>query len=45
MERVNVYHRKDDRWEGRISRRKCQYGKRKYKYKGGSDKENNCYPT
>ena len=32
MERVNVYHRKDDRLEGRISRRKFQYGKRKYKY-------------
>lgn len=32
MERVNVYHRKDGRWEGRISRGKRKDGKRKYQY-------------
>jgi len=32
MERVNVYHRKDGRWEGRISRGKRRDGKRKYQY-------------
>ena len=32
MERVNVYHRKDGRWEGRISRGKRKDGRRKYQY-------------
>lgn len=32
MERVNVYHRKDGRWEGRIPRGKRKDGKRKYQY-------------
>ncbi len=32
MEKVNVYHRKDDRWEGRITRGKHEDGKRKYQY-------------
>lgn len=32
MNRVNVYHRKDGRWEGRISRGKRRDGKRKYQY-------------
>ena len=32
MKRVNVYHRKDGRWEGRISRGKSKDGKRKYQY-------------
>lgn len=32
MERLNIYHRKDGRWEGRISRGKHRNGKRKYQY-------------
>ena len=32
MERINVYHRKDGRWEGRISRGKRKDGRRKYQY-------------
>lgn len=32
MKRYNVYHRRDGRWEGRISRGKRENGKRKYQY-------------
>ncbi len=32
MQRVNVYHRKDGRWEGRISRGKNSGGKRIFQY-------------
>lgn len=32
MKRVNVYYRKDGRWEGRIPRGKRKDGKRKYQY-------------
>ena len=32
MQRVNVYHRKDGRWEGRISRGKNSSGKRIFQY-------------
>ena len=32
MAKYNVYHRKDGRWEGRISRGRCEDGKRKYQY-------------
>lgn len=32
MKRMNVYHRKDGRWEGRISRGKRKDGKRKFQY-------------
>ncbi len=32
MERMNVYHRRDGRWEGRISRGKKKNGKRKFQY-------------
>ena len=32
MQRVNVYHRKDGRWEGRISRGKRSDGKRLFRY-------------
>ena len=32
MRRVNVYHRKDGRWEGRIPRGKRKDGKRRYQY-------------
>ncbi len=32
MEKLNIYHRKDGRWEGRISRGKRKDGKRKYQY-------------
>ena len=32
MERLNIYHRKDGRWEGRISRGKKDNGQRKLRY-------------
>ena len=39
MERYNIYHRKDGRWEGRIYKGKSKTGKRKYKYIFGKSKE------
>lgn len=38
MAKYNVYHRKDGRWEGRISRGKRDNGKRKYQYIFGRTK-------
>jgi len=32
MNRMNIYHRRDGRWEGRISRGKTEEGKRKFQY-------------
>ena len=32
MSKLNIYHRRDGRWEGRISRGKKENGKRKYQY-------------
>ena len=32
MRKLNIYHRKDNRWEGRISRGKLENGKRKFQY-------------
>ena len=32
MAKLNIYHRRDGRWEGRISRGKKENGKRKYQY-------------
>lgn len=32
MANFNIYHRRDGRWEGRISRGKKENGKRKYLY-------------
>ncbi len=32
MQRYNIYHRRDGRWEGRISRGKGKNGKRRYQY-------------
>ena len=32
MANFNIYHRRDGRWEGRISRGKKENGKRKYQY-------------
>ena len=32
MKGINVYYRKDGRWEGRISRGKRKDGKRKFQY-------------
>lgn len=32
MPKLNIYHRRDGRWEGRISRGKKENGKRKYQY-------------
>ena len=42
MERLNVYHRKDGRWEGRILKGRNAAGKRKYKYIFGKSKEEVC---
>ena len=42
MERLNIYHRKDGRWEGRISRGKKENGKRKFLYIFGKSKEQVC---
>ena len=39
MERLNIYHRKDGRWEGRISRGKKDNGNRKFRYIFGKSKE------
>ena len=39
MERLNIYHRKDGRWEGRISRGKKDNGKREFRYIFGKSKE------
>ncbi len=39
MERYNIYHRKDGRWEGRITRGKRENGKRKFQYVFGKSKE------
>jgi len=32
MKRYNIYHRRDGRWEGRISRGSLREGKRKFHY-------------
>lgn len=42
MERFNIYHRKDGRWEGRISRGKRKNGRRKYQYFFGRSREQVC---
>lgn len=39
MERYNIYHRKDGRWERRITRGKRDNGKRKFQYVFGKSKE------
>ena len=42
MQRFNIYHRKDGRWEGRIARGKKHNGSRKYQYIFGNSKEQVC---
>ncbi len=39
MRKLNIYHRKDNRWEGRIPRGKRENGKRKFQYVLGRTKE------
>ena len=39
MERYNIYHRRDGRYEGRISRGKRQNGKRNFQYFFGKTKD------
>lgn len=39
MKRYNIYHRRDGRWEGRISKGRDENGKRRYKYIFGNSKE------
>ncbi|MBQ9981016.1 MAG: site-specific integrase [Oscillospiraceae bacterium] len=39
MEKYNIYHRQDGRWEGRLLKKKDEKGKRKYKYIFGKSKE------
>lgn len=39
MARLNIYHRKDGRWEGRISRGKKDNGQRKFRYIFGKSRE------
>lgn len=39
MERLNIYHRKDGCWEGRISHGKKDNGQRKFRYIFGKSKE------
>lgn len=39
MRKLNIYHRKDNRWEGRIPRGKLESGKRKFQYVLGRTKE------
>lgn len=39
MQRFNIYHRKDGRWEGRIARGKKHNGRRKFQYIFGNSKE------
>ena len=39
MRKLNIYHRKDNRWEGRIPRGKLENGKRKFQYVLGRTKE------
>lgn len=39
MERYNIYHRRDGRYEGRISRGKCKNGKRSFQYFFGRTKD------
>lgn len=39
MERFNIYHRRDGRWEGRISRGKRRNGRRKFQYVFGRSKD------
>lgn len=39
MRKLNIYHRKDNRWEGRIPRGKLENGKRKFQYILGRTKE------
>jgi len=39
MPKLNIYHRKDNRWEGRIPLGKRENGTRKYQYVLGKTKE------
>lgn len=39
MDKYNVYHRKDGRWEGRLLKKRDENGKRKYRYVFGKSKE------
>ena len=39
MPQFNIYHRKDGRWEGRISRGRRENGRRKYQYVFGKSRE------
>lgn len=39
MPKLNIYHRKDNRWEGRIPIGKGENGTRKYQYVFGRTKE------
>lgn len=42
MERLNIYHRQDGRWEGRISKGRHRNGKRYFQYFFGHTKEEVC---
>lgn len=42
MKRFNIYHRKDGRWEGRLSKCKCSNGRRKFRYFFGHTKDEVC---
>lgn len=42
MEKYNIYHRKDGRWEGRILKEKLTDGTRKYQYVFGRSREEVC---
>ena len=39
MDRFNIYHRRDGRWEGRISQGKREHGKTKFQYFFGHSRE------
>ena len=39
MEKYNIYHRRDGRWEGRINRGKRENGRRKFQYVFGKSRE------
>jgi len=42
MEKFNIYHRQDGRWEGRISKGKTPDGNRKFDYFFGYSKAEVC---
>lgn len=39
MQKYNIYHRRDGRWEGRINRGKRENGRRKFQYVFGKSRE------